>query len=166
MYAGVGPALISTPPAVVIDYLIYRHLRCQIDGTSGDSSHFLPSTMLIVGAATTANLLGGAAVEPLKALSRRVAVQSVKSVSCEPMMNMAKNMYRKGIGEFWRGYPIRFLRYAVSAVVSKTAVRSFRPRMNEESASAKFAVSSASASGAFVAPIRYRPMVPIRTGMM
>ncbi|CAN8072898.1 unnamed protein product [Agarophyton chilense] len=128
MFSGAIPALASTVPAVTVDYSIYKTLRTAIDN---QSSVPIPSTLSIVAAATTANLMGGVLAEPFKAVSRRVAVQSVKSVCCASVLATTREMFQGGVGEFWRGYQRRLVRYAVSAVVSKTAVRHIRhPRQS------------------------------------
>eukprot|EP00178_Gracilaria_changii_P019147 TRINITY_DN55678_c0_g1_i1.p1 TRINITY_DN55678_c0_g1~~TRINITY_DN55678_c0_g1_i1.p1 ORF type:complete len:343 (-),score=41.96 TRINITY_DN55678_c0_g1_i1:48-1076(-) len=129
MFSGAIPALASTVPAVFVDYSIYKTLRAAIDNHSTSSA---PSTVSIVAAATTANLLGGVLAEPFKAVSRRVAVESVKNVCCGSVGATTRQMLHSGLGEFWRGYQRRVVRYAVSAVVSKTAVRYIRhPRQQQ-----------------------------------
>ncbi|KAI0559986.1 Mitochondrial carrier [Gracilaria domingensis] len=128
MFSGAIPALASTVPAVFVDYSIYKTLRTTIDNNSAST----PSTVSIVAAATTANLLGGVLAEPFKAVSRRVAVDSVRNIYCGSVAATTREMLQSGVGEFWRGYQRRIVRYAVSAVVSKTAVRQIRrPKQNE-----------------------------------
>lgn len=123
MFSGAVPALASTASAVLVDYSVYKRLRTRIDEGYGFG---LPAPVSIVAAATTANLVGGVLAEPFKAVSRRVAVESVKSVSCGSVALTAREMLQNGVGEFWRGYQQRIVRYAVSAVVSKTTVRQIR----------------------------------------
>ncbi|PXF48871.1 hypothetical protein BWQ96_01427 [Gracilariopsis chorda] len=123
MFSGAVPALASTASAVFVDYSIYKRLRTRIDQGFGLG---LPSPVSIVAAATAANLVGGVFAEPFKAVSRRVAVESVKTVSCGSVAATTREMLQNGVGEFWRGYQQRVVRYAVSAVVSKTTVRQIR----------------------------------------
>lgn len=125
IYSGTIPALISTAPAVMIDYALYKHLRKQISSGSADKSRATKvlQTAALVTAAASSNLAGGIISEPFKALSRRMAVDSFRHSSCGSIAVTARTMMSYGPGEFWRGFPVRSVRYALSAVVSKTTVQ-------------------------------------------
>lgn len=127
VYSGAIPALLSTAPAVLVDYLMYKTLRERIDdgAASGQSTGMLTASA-IVAAAAASNLTGGFFSEPFKALSRKMAVESVRSASCGSLAGTAQAMMQAGVGEFWRGFPVRSMRYALSAVVSKTTVQQLR----------------------------------------
>lgn len=74
-----------------------------------------------------------------------MAVESLQSASCGSLVGTARGMWRAGVGEFWKGFPVRCLRYAISAVVSKTTVqglqraRRVRPVASTERARFAFA---------------------------
>lgn len=125
LYAGVFPALLGTAPAVLVDYVVYRGLRERIEGlwNEGAKQEAWRSASMMIVAAATSNLMGGFISEPFKALSRKIAVESIRSEGCSTFHGMASAMLSKGLGEFWRGFPARSVRYALSAVVSKTAVQ-------------------------------------------
>lgn len=125
LYAGAFPALLGTAPAVLTDYVVYRGLRRRIEDFRNDEvkrKAFRDASLVIVAAATS-NLMGGFISEPFKALSRKIAVESIRSDRCSTFHGMAGTMLSKGLGEFWRGFPVRSFRYAISAIVSKTAVQ-------------------------------------------
>lgn len=136
LYAGVFPALLGTAPAVFVDYTIYRTLRRRVEsigsrsdnGWDGKRLKLWQGTSLIIGAAATSNLMGGFISEPFKALSRKIAVESIRGSQCETLSKIVPSMLSNGIGEFWRGFPRRSVRYAVSAIVSKTTVQQLKER--------------------------------------
>lgn len=130
LYTGAVPALLGTAPAVVVDYLTYRLLRARVVADN-DSDNMLLSGVVL--AAATANLVGGACSEPFKAVSRKMAVQALRdgggggSSGIVSMADTMGSMARAGgVGEFWRGFPGRAVRYAVSAVVSKATVQKLK----------------------------------------
>lgn len=138
MFSGALPALMSTPPAVMVDYLVYKRLRSYVDeGHPDDKIMGIPAPVWIVGAAATSNLAGGVLVEPFKAVSRKMAIESVTRASCGSFSLTTRTMMRCGLGEFWKGYKNRMVRYAISAVVSKTTVRHLRRMGSPSVASGK-----------------------------
>lgn len=129
LYAGAMPALLGTAPAVVVDYLTYRLLRARVAGArDGDADNMLLSGVVL--AAAMANLVGGVCSEPFKAVSRKMAVQALRDGGGSTSLSMADTMGSMaragGVGEFWRGFPGRAVRYAVSAVVSKATVQKLK----------------------------------------
>lgn len=143
LYTGIVPALLGTAPAVLVDYSVYRTLRARIDMAqrrlgvgSGSTSWAVGGATAIVCAAATANMMGGVMSEPFKALSRRMVVDAVQSTSQTSLTNTAGKMLANGVGEFWRGFPTRSVRYVVSAVVSKSTVQHLRGRLQVRQAAA------------------------------
>lgn len=123
LYSGALPAVMSRLPSALVDYVMYRSLRQRIDDGDGNSA---VTAAAIVAAATSSNLMGGFFSEPFKLLSKKMAVESVQSASCGNLRKSVADMMRGGVGEFWRGFPVKSLRYTVSAVVSKTTVQRLR----------------------------------------
>lgn len=123
LYSGALPAVIGTLPSVFVDYMIYRSLRQRIEQGVGNGA---TAAAAIVATATATNLTGGFFSEPFKLMSKKLAVESVKSASCGSLRKTVAGMMKGGVGEFWRGFPVKSLRYTVSAVVSKTTVQQLR----------------------------------------
>ncbi|CDF37468.1 unnamed protein product [Chondrus crispus] len=138
LYSGAVPALVATAPAVLVDYFLYRRWRGQIDESAAEGRMSRARTAAaIVVAAAAANLTGGFCSEPFKALSRKMAVESVKNAPGRSLTHTARSMMQTGVGEFWRGFPSRSMRYVVSAIVSKATVQQLRRLQrpgNEENA--------------------------------
>lgn len=133
LYSGVLPALLATAPAVIADYAVYRSLRATIDhhGRVGTRQR-VGTAALIILAATASNLVGGFISEPLKTVSRKMAVTAVQSpAACGGFRMTASSLIAQGVGELWRGFPVRSVRYAISAVVSKSTVQQLKSRQWE-----------------------------------
>lgn len=133
LYKGAVPAVLGTAPAVTVDYAVYRKLRGRIDDSG--RHRVMPAwsvTSLMIVAAAASNLLGGFMSEPFKAVSRKMAAEAVRSTGCQSIRDTANIMLQGGVGEFWRGFPLRSVRYAVSAVVSKTTVQHLKSRSASE----------------------------------
>lgn len=136
LYAGVLPALLGTAPAVLVDYVVYRTLRKRIDECVSTTGHTptmwreASAAALVIGAAASSNLVSGFISEPFKALTRKMAVQAIRSTAptTAGLRVTAGAMMQAGVGEFWRGFPARCQRYALSAVVSKSTVQLLKSR--------------------------------------
>lgn len=129
LYTGVVPAVLGTAPAVIVDYAVYRALRARID--KNKLQRFEPAwrtTSLMITAAAAANLMGGFMSEPFKAVSRKMAIEAVRTEERGSIHRTARAMLQGGIGEFWRGFHVRSARYAVSAMVSKATVQHLKSR--------------------------------------
>jgi Mitochondrial carrier protein len=143
MYAGVLPALASVAPVVIADHCIFRSVRsmfqhgqCAVDRSFRTVRH--PSlrptinercwevSSIIVAAGLSATV-AGALVQPLKEVSRRVAVQSVISPKSPSAVSVFKEMLAAGgPAELYRGYKTRAIRYGICGAVAKLASRQLR----------------------------------------
>lgn len=127
MYSGAIPGLVGTAPGVLVDYFIYKRLRSQIDESSDDGQLSSPGTAAaVVTAAAASNLMGRFCSEPFRVLSRKMAVESARSAASGSLSYTARAILQTGVGEFWRGFPNRSLRYVLSAVASKATVQQLR----------------------------------------
>jgi len=130
LYAGFIPSVFAVAPSVTIDYGIYRATREHLipsarasDNTSNGNTTAFPLGTIMVAAAVS-NMVAGGFAEPLKMIARRSAVSALKGGNSTRMVAM--ELLRGGPGEFWRGFPNRSLRYALTAVVSKSTVQHLR----------------------------------------
>lgn len=147
LYAGLIPSLLAVIPAVIVDYSIYNAMRAHLSApqrpvlsTSSTrntqtaavlppptpSTPTLAPLAAMVAAAALSNMTAGAFSEPLKMVARRTAVAAVKGRATTAPVAIARELLAKGPAEFWRGFPRRSVRYAMTAVVSKAAVLRLR----------------------------------------
>lgn len=124
LYAGFFPAMLAVVPAVCLDYTIYNSARTRLEASQPQQSR--PPVAAVLAAAAMANIAAGTFAEPLKMVARRTAVAAVKGNSGAASVLIARSLLAKGPGEFWRGFPKRSVRYAATAVVSKTMVQRLR----------------------------------------
>jgi hypothetical protein len=85
--------------------------------------------LAVVLAAAVASSLAGALSEPLKAVSRRMAVDSVRTLKSQgpTIVGTVRDLVIiSGPGEFWRGFRTRSLRYALSAATAKLTVEKLK----------------------------------------
>ncbi len=142
LYAGLTPALLAVAPSVAIDYSVYSSTRARLapapcahvqvaDARPGAPTpafapaQHIPVTAIVVAAALS-NVVAGAFAEPLKTVARRSAVAALRGNKAHAPAIVARELLSKGPLEFWNGFRTRSVRYAVTAVVSKTTVQRLR----------------------------------------
>jgi Mitochondrial carrier protein len=122
----------------------------------------------VVLAAAAASSLAGTLAEPLKALSRKMAVDSVRLMtsSTPAMVKTAQELFLlSGPGEFWRGFRTRSLRYALSAATAKLTVENLKGA--HRSAFPSYKARSLDKSTLTVCPpLRISSAQPLRAGFL
>lgn len=192
LYTGAIPALLGTVPAVMVDYTAYRLLSSRIHAPSSQSTVItrdanvkntslqntendqrwktMSMTMMLIGAAAAANVMGGFMSEPFKSVGRKMVVQAVRgdpspftqqsiniamtaatataaTTQCSAAVSIAGTagaMLERGVGEFWRGFPLRSIRYTVSALVSKASVQHLKGRSDNRLTAGQNVLNNAS----------------------
>jgi hypothetical protein len=134
MYSGVLPALVSVAPVIVADHCVFRSVSSFVrkarppllnrDRAASDRAWELAAVVVAAGLSAT---VAGALVQPLKELSRRVAVQSVTSQTSPSTVAVLKQILAAGgPAELYRGYKTRALRYGICGAITKLAQQQLR----------------------------------------
>lgn len=126
MYSGFLPALLATTPSTVVSNAVYKNLRTNLDNVVHSR---IPFSVWTIGAASAASLCASSFAEPLKQVSRRMALQSVRASSSIPMLSIAGPMLENGPGEFFSGYKFKLTKNFVTAFISKTVVKQVKKGM-------------------------------------
>lgn len=129
--AGLGPAIASTMPGVLVDYSISKSLRKNVEDKF--NSEAARTTATIIGIAMLTKVTGSFFAEPFKAMSKRAAVDAVKGEAIVGGIGKATQemMNAGGVGEFWRGFRAKSVRYSLSAVVSKATAQKLQSTWSE-----------------------------------
>lgn len=123
LWSGATPALLSVLSGVAADHVMFRELRKRAENMNGNES---TKQVAMVMVTVASSLMGAILSEPFKMVSKRMAVESTRAASCASLRGTVEKLMQGGVGEFWRGFPHKGLRYGVSAFVSKTAVQRLR----------------------------------------
>lgn len=158
LYAGVLPALVAIVPVMLADQCLYKSLRAKIshaqrvvlyrtslptlvvnskqsgafppslNSTSQEKCHMAVDGVSLILAAAMSASLAHVLGEPFKQVSRRVAVESVRSASSgiPSTIGTARNIWARGPAEFWRGYRTRATHYAISASITRLTVEKLK----------------------------------------
>lgn len=145
LYAGLLPSVLAVAPSVAIDYSLYSSTRARLAPcarvqvadnrqttsailsapTATSLSPSPPPLITIIVAAAFSKMVAGAIAEPFKMVARRSAVAALKGNAAHAPL-VARQLLAKGPLEFWNGFGARSVRYALSAVASRTTVQHLR----------------------------------------
>lgn len=125
MYAGLMPAIIANAPVMYTNYAIFKGVRASYEQAN---PNYKKEARHIAGAIALASVfskvIGTAMGEPFSLLSRKVATDAIKAhasgqASSISAVQVASGIARKGVTEFWSGFPKKSISTGVAAVVSK-----------------------------------------------